>query len=219
MRIRSPSEQHVQTGGAKGGSRHRRGLIVALGLAGAAVLALAASTTHIRSAASQPVAKSAAVRLPPRSRAAGFLNGPGGPHRGTPPDLRIEVIPDAVLQASSGKQTLEYHLELQAELGGDAKYKYQVDFYDDLGQSVGKAKTSAAIATSAGAPAVMESFTTPEELPDGFYQAHITAAGKGSVRSASYTSDVYFEVVKGQVFERDMNDWHKRSRSNLPTVN
>ena len=36
MRIRPPSEQHVQIDGAKGGSRHRRAFIVALGLVGAA---------------------------------------------------------------------------------------------------------------------------------------------------------------------------------------
>jgi hypothetical protein len=162
------------------------------------------------------------VRLPPRARPASVSRAVGGlaqQHTGAPPDLEIDVVPDAVLQSPSGRQVLEYHLELRAEIGTDGKYKYHVDFYDDLGQSVGKGKTSAVVAASDRAAAVMESFATPEDLPDGFYRAHITAAGKGRIRSASYTSDVYFEVVQGQISEREMDDWHKRSRSNLPTVN
>jgi hypothetical protein len=190
-------------------------LIAALGLFGAAAFGLAAFGLHYRAAASETSAENTFERLPPRERAADVRTthiGPGGSAR---LDLEIEVVPDAVLRDKSGKEMLEYHLELSAQFKGTSTFNFQVDFFDDLWQPAGSVHASRLVEASDGTPAVTESFTTPPNLPDGFYQAEIKAVAVGPTWAGMNTAHIYLQVVEGRVIELSTNDWHKQSRTHF----
>ena len=185
----------------------------ALGLASAVAFGVVAVGPHYRAAAAEPRGDNTFERLPPRERPAELRSGHGGQLRSPRLDLDIHVVPDAVVRDKNGKETLEYHLELSAQLDGTGRYNFQVDFTDDLRQPVGSVHASTLAAGSDDAPAVTETFTTPPNLADGYYQAEITAVGASAKRTATNTARIYLQVVQGRVMELSINDWHKQSRS------
>jgi hypothetical protein len=87
--------------------------IAAVGLVAVGALGLSATSQHARSALPPPAEKGTATRLPARERPAVAVRGYAeDPSNGVNPDLQIDVVPDAVLLSPSGKEALEYHLEL-----------------------------------------------------------------------------------------------------------
>jgi hypothetical protein len=186
-------------------------LIAALGLLGA--VGLAAVGVHYRAEASASAPD--VVRLPPRVRPGATPTNQQYPSGGLRRDLEIEAVPDAVLRDNQGKERLEYHFELLARLSGTAKFKFQVDFFDDRYHQVGTARAARVVEASEGASAVTEAFATPPDLPDGYYRAEVTAVATNGKGDASNVIGMYWHAVGGQLTELSIEDWYKQSRSNL----
>jgi hypothetical protein len=71
------------------------------------------------------------------------------------------------------------------------------------------------VEASSGTTAVTESFTTPPNLPDGFYRAEVTAVATNGKADAANVIRLYWHAVNGQLIELSIEDWYKQSRSHL----
>jgi hypothetical protein len=120
-----------------------------------------------------------------------------------------------VLRDEQGRERLEYHLELLARLSGTAKFNFQVDFFDDRYHPIGTARAARVVQANEGTPAVTESFTTPPNLPDGYYRAEVTAVATNGKRDASNVIGMYWRAAGGGLTELWIEDWYKQSRSHL----
>lgn len=127
--------------------------------------------------------------------------------------LDVEVLPERVNTSSRG-EALELRLKLTGRFRRRAFVRHAIELVDDRGREILPARISD-IETLAQAEETREfRLTTPEELPDGFYQLRVTAVGADDEQDASEIVELYLRVRQGGVEQMSSDEWFGESRAN-----
>lgn len=125
--------------------------------------------------------------------------------------VQIEIVPDAV-NAAAGKETIQYHAEVQSRLSKNGTMAWTAELVDDVGAIVQSLSTGQG---NIGAKSLAKTPGMKANVADGFYALHVRAA----VHTADW-DDVsegvqYLAVVSGKMREISFEDWYAQSRAGL----
>jgi hypothetical protein len=188
--------------------RLRRRAIQCFGLAGVATM-IACLATQSAGSRRVPIAREA--KLPSRlSSPNPNLTCPGGADY--PAD--VQLVPDAVI-TTGGRESVEYHAEINVHRGGAVGLAWQADVIDDRGNAVAP-NLATGTANAKAAQSVTTAGILAQNLPDGYYKLRVRVAVSADHEPATVMEAVQpIRLSKGQWQEMDADQWRNQSNARL----
>ena len=126
----------------------------------------------------------------------------------------LGVEPAAVVESKTGREQLEFEIRLTSHTAVKTSHRYMTLITDDAGKPVAAPTKSDLFALTGDTDEQSFSLRTTE-LPDGYYQLRVTAAGSdGNGAAGTMDAERYFRVKRGRVTPLTFSEWATRSHAN-----
>ena len=128
--------------------------------------------------------------------------------------ISLDVEPAAIVAGKAGHEQLEFEIRVSSHSTSRTSHRYITLITDDAGKPVAQ-PTKSNLFALAGDSAERRFSVRTAELPDGYYQLRVTAAGSdGNGAAATMDAERYFRVKRGHVTPLTFSEWSTRSRAN-----
>jgi hypothetical protein len=123
---------------------------------------------------------------------------------------RYVIIPTAI-SAESDSESIEFDVQISTKEA--ARATYALEIYDDKGTPFGDPVFSGTLELPGEDIARGTAFTTPADLPDGYYQVRLTGAtltestSKHGAQTQVFSTGKYFRVNGGVVELMSLTSW------------
>lgn len=124
----------------------------------------------------------------------------------------VRLLPDAVI-AVAGRETVEYHAEIDVNRGKSVGLAWEAEVIDDRGQRI-SSKLAPGTARAKAGDTNATGGILPQQLPDGFYMLRVRVAVSPDDAPATVMEAIQYVNVNGGKW-REMDDAQWRADSNV----
>lgn len=125
----------------------------------------------------------------------------------------VRLVPDAVV-TTGGRESVEYHAEIDLHKGGKVGLAWEADVVDDNGQKVASKLAAGTGRGKAGDTATTRGIVA--QLPDGYYMVRVRVAVSPDDAPATVMQAIqYVNVSNGKWREMDDAQWRAASNAHL----